>query len=102
MQKGDVDVSPKVVGDRMTTRSKYFPLSVLCDEPSKHCLGLKNKIKDEILKNELKVCSVSYSREAQSGRKNKQDRFTQQNKLADIHAQLNSWSLIKVLLEARS
>ncbi len=34
--------------------------------------------------------------------KNKQDRFTQQNKLADIHAQLNSWRLIKVLLEARS
>lgn len=35
-------------------------------------------------------------------RKNKQDRFTQQNMLADIHAQLNSWRLIKVLLEARS
>lgn len=34
--------------------------------------------------------------------KNKQDRFTQQNKLADIHAQLNSWRLIKVLLEACS
>lgn len=37
-----------------------------------------------------------------SEQENKQDRFTQQNKLADIHAQLNSWRLIKVLLEAHS
>lgn len=52
----------------------------------------------------LEVHSVSCrgSTDAQSGTKNKQDRFTQQNKLADIHAQLNSWRLIKVLLEACS
>lgn len=33
---------------------------------------------------------------------NKQDRFTQQKKLADAHAQLNAWRLIKVLLEAHN